>query len=115
MPAQPDWKACLIMSAIVLFAGCGRYDRANQARDEQIRKLSHETYAQAAQADDPNDPDRCSDVSCAREEAGFAYAKKNGVTNPEACRGKGDGGFVEGCRQYGQDVEAAYQRFAHEG
>ncbi len=118
MPTQPDWKACLIISGIVVLAGCGQYHRANDARAEEIRKLSHETYAQAARADDPDDPDdpdRCSDVSCAREEAGFAYAKRNRVENPDNCAGKGDDDFVRGCRQYGEDVEAAYQRFAHEG
>jgi len=106
---QPDWKACLVISGIAVFAGCSRFDRANEARAEEIRKLSHETFAQAAEHD------RCSNVSCARQEAGFAYAKRNHVENPDGCVGKGDEDFVEGCRQYGEDVDEAYRRIVGEG
>jgi hypothetical protein len=106
---EPDWKACLAISGVVLFVGCSRFDRANEARAAEINKLQHETFAQAAK------DDRCADVSCARQEAGFAYAKTNNVANPDGCLGKGDEGFVEGCRQYGEDIEHAYQRFAREG
>lgn len=112
MPTPPDWKACLIISGVVVLSGCGRFHRANEARAEAIRKLSHETFAQAAQA---ADPDRCSAESCARQEPGFAYAKRNHVENPDNCVGKGDDDFVEGCRQYGEDIEAAYHRFVPEG
>lgn len=109
MPTQPDWKACLVMSGIVLLAGCSRFDRANAARAEEIRKLSQETFAQAAEHD------RCSNASCARQEAGFAYAKRNRVENPDGCAGKGDEDFVEGCRQYGEDIDEAYRRIVGEG
>jgi hypothetical protein len=107
-PTQ-GFKVGAIMAGMVLLASCGPYDRANQARAAEIDKLQHETFAQAAE------PDRCADDSCVRQEAGFAYAKKNNMANPAGCSGKGDDGFVEGCRQYGQDIEQAYLRFAAEG
>jgi len=105
--AQPDWKAWLTISGIVLVVGCSRFDRANAARAEEIRKLSRETFAQAA------GHDHCPYISCARQEAGFAYAKGNHVENPDGCLRKGDDDFVEGCRQYGEDVEEAYARIAN--
>ena len=108
-PTPRPLTTCIVVSGLILLASCARYDRANQARAEEIEKLSTQTFRQAAE------PDRCDRDDCSRQEAGFAYAKKNGVTNADGCRDKGDGGFVEGCRQYGEDIEAAYQRFAHEG
>ncbi len=102
------WKACVIIAGFVLLASCGRYQRAEQARAAEIDKLQQQTFAQAAEED------RCAGVSCARQEAGFAYAKKNHMANPDWCLGKGDEGFVEGCRQYGEDIQEAYQRFAGE-
>ena len=104
-----SFKACTIIAGFVLLASCGPYYRAYQARAAEINKLQHETFAEAAEHD------RCADVSCARQEAGFAYAKKNNIANPDGCLGKGDEDFVEGCRQYGEDIEQAYQRFAREG
>jgi hypothetical protein len=99
---------CAVLSGLALLAGCSRYERAYQARAEEIRKLSNETFAQAAEHD------RCLKVSCARQEAGFAYAKKNRVENPDGCLGKGDEDFEEGCRQYGEDIDEAYRRIAGE-
>ncbi|HEY4030328.1 MAG TPA: hypothetical protein VGM25_08290 [Caulobacteraceae bacterium] len=107
MPCR--FKTCLISAGLVLLASCGRYDRASRARAAEISKLQHETFAQAAE------DDRCANVSCARQEAGFAYAKKNGIAYPDGCYGKSDEAFVEGCRQYGEDIEEAYQRIAGEG
>lgn len=104
------FKASTLIAGFALLASCGPYDRASQARAAEIDKLQHETFAKAAE-----DDNLCAHVSCARQEAGFAYAKKNNMTNPDQCVGKGDGDFVEGCRQYGEDIEQAYQRYAREG
>jgi hypothetical protein len=103
------FKACTLIAGFVLLASCGGYDRAYQARAAEINKLQHETFAQAAEGN------RCANVSCAGQEAGFAYAKKNNMSNPDGCLGKGDEDFVEGCRQYGENIEQAYQRIAAEG
>ena len=92
-----------------LIGVCSRFDRANQARAEEIKTLSHQTFKQAAEFG------RCDHEDCSRQEAGFAYAKKDGLANPDGCYGKGDEGFVEGCRQYGEDIDVAYRRIVTEG
>ena len=110
------FRACTIIPGFVLLASCGPYYRAHQARAAEIHKLQHETFAEAAKEDaPPGEEDPCANVSCAPQEAGFAYAKKNNMANPDGCLGKGDAAFVEGCRTYGEDIEQAYQRFVHEG
>ena len=92
------------MSALLLLVGCGRTGTDRAAADE-ITTLSHETFAQAAE------PGRCKSVDCDRQELGFAYAKKNKMVRPDDCEmalaGKADEDFVEGCRQYGEDIESA--------
>jgi hypothetical protein len=95
-----------VFSGLLLLACCSRYDRAYQARANEVRKLAQETFEQAAEQD------RCLNVSCVRQEAGFAYAKRNRLENPDGCLGKGDQDFMEGCRQYGEDIEEAFQRTA---
>lgn len=108
-PAAAHSLRVYVVLGLALLASCGRFDRANAARAKEIEKLSHETFAQAAEEG------RCLNVSCAREEAGFAYAKAHNVQNPDGCVGKGDDAFVEGCRQYGENIEAAYHRLAVDG
>ena len=108
-PKPTGWRAGAVLSGLALLASCGPYDRAEQARAAEIEKLQRQTFAQAA------DEDRCAGISCAGQEAGFAYAKAHDVENPDACSGRGNADFVEGCRQYGQDIEEAYQRMAREG
>lgn len=50
------------------------------------------------------DPEHdCGD--CARQEAGFAYAQRRRLHNPDGCP-RDDGDFQEGCRAYGEHVEA---------
>jgi hypothetical protein len=95
-------KICIVLSCLVLEASCSPFDRANQARAEEIKRLAKQTFEQAAE------DGRCDHDDCSRQEAGFAFAKKNRLGNPDECDGKGDRDFVEGCRQYGENIEAAY-------
>ncbi|HEY2658357.1 MAG TPA: hypothetical protein VGI79_01450 [Caulobacteraceae bacterium] len=90
----------LLVAASV--AACGPYDRAERARAAEIEKLSHQTFAQAAE------PGRCVG-DCDRQEAGFAYARREALTQADDCLGKGDEDFVEGCRQYAEDIDEAYE------
>ncbi len=54
------------------------------------------------------DPDHdCGD--CARQEAGFAYARRERMRNPDGCP-QDDEDFQEGCRAYGEQVEAVEER-----
>lgn len=42
----------------------------------------------------------CRDAECGAHKAGFAWADRNGVTDPEACAEAEDPGFVEGCEVF---------------
>jgi len=99
--------ACLALLVLLSSAACSRFDRANRMRDGEIERLSHETFAQASEHG------RCLE-GCGRQEAGFAYAKKTALLRPDDCLGRGDEDFVEGCRQYGEDIEEAYRQGAEE-
>lgn len=100
---SPTTRAALSTFAFILLAGCNRFDRAERARDAEIAILSHLTFKQAAE------PGRCIDENCVSQEAGFAYAKQKAVLQADDCIGKGDEDFVEGCRQYAEDVDEAYR------
>jgi hypothetical protein len=89
--------------ALLVTAACGGpTDRADRAASAAAAKLSNETFAQAAE------PGRCAD-GCGEQERGFAFAKTHALRQPDNCNGKGDEDFVEGCRQYGEDIEEAYK------
>ena len=89
--------------ALLALAACSPTGRAERVGAAETRKLAQETFAQAAE------PGRCAE-GCARQEAGFAYAKAKALTQADDCLGAGDEDFVEGCRQYGEDIDDAYRR-----
>ena len=102
VPADPRiYRARVALALILLFSACGRDGPGERARAAEIRLLAHQSFAQAAESG------RCAD-DCARQEAGFAFAKAHAMTQDNDCIGKGDEDFVEGCRQYGEDIDQAY-------
>jgi hypothetical protein len=93
--AASVWAACL-----PLLAGCYEDDGGAHARAREMRALAPQTYLQAGGA--------CDDAAeCGRKQAGFAYAKRAELTDPDDCPAKGDPDFIDGCQQYGDDIEAA--------
>jgi hypothetical protein len=61
------------------------------------RELAHRRFAEV-------DPDHdCDD--CARQEAGFAFARRKRMIDPDRCP-RDDEDFREGCRAYGERIEA---------
>ena len=103
--AKPELTSLLAVLSLTLLpmVGCSSpTHRAERAATAEADKLSQETFAQAAE------PGRCAD-GCEEQERGFAFAKTNALRQPDSCLGKGDEDFVEGCRQYGEDIEQAYE------
>ena len=88
------------MASLSFIAGCYEDDGGARARAAEMKVLAPQSYTQAGGA--------CSDPGeCARSEAGFAYAKRARLTDPDDCPVKGDEDFIDGCQQYGDDIEAA--------
>jgi hypothetical protein len=101
---ERHWVLALL--AFTSLTACGPIERADRARAAEQARLAQETFAEAAE------PGRCAG-DCGPQEAGFAYAKAHAVTRVDDCLGKGDEDFVEGCRQYGEDLDEAYEMEIH--
>lgn len=85
---------------VLLLAACYVDDGGARARAAEMRTLAGQSFTQAGgRCDDPED--------CAQREAGFAYAKRAQLTDPDDCRAKGGEDFINGCQQYGDAIEAA--------
>jgi len=96
------WSAiAILILAAALLSGCGQVDDGGaKARAAEMRVLSQQSFRQAG--------GNCDDADeCARKEAGFAFAKRAALTDPDDCAHKGDDAFVDGCEQYGYAIDAA--------
>jgi hypothetical protein len=49
----------------------------------------------------------CRDADCGAHKAGFAWADRNGVTDPVDCAGASEPAFAEGCRAFVEDAVTA--------
>lgn len=49
----------------------------------------------------------CRDAECGAHKAGFAWADRNGVTDPADCAGASEPAFAEGCRAFVEDAVTA--------
>jgi hypothetical protein len=70
-------------------------------QDRLVRRLERElAHMRFAEVDPDHD---CGD--CARQEAGFAFARRQPMIDPDRCP-RDDEDFREGCRAYGERIEA---------
>ncbi|HET7203117.1 MAG TPA: hypothetical protein VFI92_07080 [Steroidobacteraceae bacterium] len=51
----------------------------------------------------------CRDAECAAHKAGFAWADRQGISDPAACVDAEDAAFVEGCRAFAELAVTAEQ------
>jgi hypothetical protein len=85
-----------------LVAGCFQDDGGYRARAAEMRALSNATFKQVGgSCEDP--------AACAQDEAGFAYAKRAKIANPDDCP-KASEDFNDGCQKYGDAVQAAVEK-----
>ena len=87
------------LALAILLAACGGDDGGAHARVLEMKVLAPLSFRQAGGVCDDAD-------ECARKEAGFAYAKRAQLTDPDDCPAR-DEDFTDGCQQYGDDIEAA--------
>jgi len=94
---------CLWLGALCPLSACYQDDGGARVRALEMQRLAHESFAQAGgRCDDPTE--------CAQKEAGFAYAKRARIADPDDCPRKGDEDFIDGCQQYGYAIDAALRR-----
>ena len=104
-----NWIPLLILLAALAYASVRAPDEmqkpvqlsANEMQAENSRDVSNEKQAPKKTAPKPiakfgGYP--CS-TDCSDDKAGYAWAQKNGITDPDSCTGT-TGGFIEGCRVY---------------
>jgi hypothetical protein len=90
------------LAGLVLCGLCACYedDGGSHARAAEMKLLGRQSFAEAGgRCDDPDE--------CARRQAGFAYARRALVADPDDCPAKGDEDFIDGCQQYGYAIETA--------
>jgi hypothetical protein len=51
----------------------------------------------------------CQDATCAAHKAGFAWADRQGISDPLACADVDDPAFAEGCRAFAEQAVTAEQ------
>jgi hypothetical protein len=90
-------RLCL---AVLGLSACYEDDGGFNARAAAMKVLARQSFEEAG--------GRCGDLDeCAQREAGFAYAKRAQIADPDDCPTKGDGDFIDGCQQYGHAIDAA--------
>jgi hypothetical protein len=101
-----------LLALLVLVAAC---DRAHEDPSRSTATSSARTRAEAwlrtATFEDADRTIECQ-PDCRQQERGFAYARDHRIEQPGDCdlaRGRvsADDDFIEGCRAYGQYLEAA--------
>jgi hypothetical protein len=107
---KPLSTAGLILS--LALAGCGRGLSAHETPDGAVSRVQQaKAWLGTARFEDADRLIECQ-PDCREQERGFDYARKGGVEQPGDCdlaraRVHASEDFIEGCRAYGQYLEAA--------
>jgi len=109
-----------MLLAAMLLAGCGSSGSAD-SQDEPASTTSSTTHVDEDEArdqaasevadksfEDVGDTGACTE-DCGGHDAGFQYAKDNGLTSADDCPAGDSASFEEGCRAYGDAIDAAAQ------
>lgn len=111
MPKRSFWMACLAWAAAG--GACGASPDGHRGEDPAVAVSPASTRAWLRTARF-EDADRATDCrpDCREQERGFAYARAYEVDQPGDCdlarvKARASEDFIEGCRAYGQYLEAA--------
>lgn len=100
MPPMLALRSLMIVGCLAL-AACGSSEEAStaedNARENAVASLSTVTF------EDVGDTSLCTE-DCGGHDAGFEWARDNGITDESECSGNSDS-FIEGCQAYVQQVE----------
>jgi uncharacterized lipoprotein len=80
----------VFVMAVFLFSGCT--GNADIQQEKQFNNYKESTEAKSFKGYE------CTD-DCSGHEAGYNWAMKKGITDPDDCGGKSTS-FIEGCRSY---------------
>jgi hypothetical protein len=101
----------LLVLAVSVCAGC---ERRGEPSDKAPARAAAQAWLRTARFEDADPATTCR-PDCAGQERGFDYARANKIEQPGDCdlaRSKVNASedFIEGCRAYGQYLEAAGQQ-----
>jgi|GEM_PF-2884404 hypothetical protein len=111
-PAPQSPRSSFLLAMVLLVALAGYATRVDARADTAVP----ESGCQGAAARVPHASARssflgrsCRDAECGAHKAGFAWADRNGVTDPHACAEAEDPGFAEGCEVFATSRVTAEQ------
>jgi hypothetical protein len=96
---------------VLALPGCGRDPAARQTPEPTAARAQAEAWLRTARFEDADRLIEC-EPDCRDQERGFDYARKHDVEQPGDCdlaraQVHASEDFIEGCRAYGQYIEAA--------
>lgn len=92
----------ILAAAAFLASGCNA-DAASEDYDEAIERAEYQL--EDATFEDVGDTSECTE-DCSGHEAGFEWARENGLADSSECGGNSDS-FIEGCEAYTSALEDA--------
>ena len=98
--------ALIIVGALACQCSQGNEERSEAATEDQIADRAADI--RAGTYDDTHGDEGCTS-DCSGHDAGFEWAKDNGITSEDNCssHGDSDGSFAEGCKAYVNAEETA--------
>jgi hypothetical protein len=92
-------KISILFCAALTLAACN----SDAPADSYANKIETDSYLPDASFEDVGDTTQCTE-DCSGHEAGFEWARENGLTDPSECSGK-SASFIEGCEAYTTGLE----------
>jgi hypothetical protein len=106
-------RPAVSLTLFLALAGCGRGLATHQtpAPDPAASRMQAKAWLRTARFEDADRLIACQ-PDCREQERGFDYARKGGIEQPGDCdlartQAHASEDFIEGCRAYGQYLEAA--------
>ena len=92
--------AAALLAAVLMMSAC-----SSEPSDEDFDAAYEQSQDELSEAsfEDVGDSAECT-VDCSGHEAGFEWAKEEGVTDSSECGGKSDS-FIEGCEAYAEALD----------
>jgi hypothetical protein len=94
--------AAALLTVVGVLASCGPSKEERAAAAATAAAANVRAEMQRRTYEDVEGKAGCT-KDCSGHNAGFAYAQRNGITDPTVCNGKSDS-FVEGCQAYGEEI-----------
>lgn len=115
MSASSLWRSnlALLAACSVALSACGSeptYAETATDEDTAIEMASDDLSDQSFE--EVGDTSLCTE-DCSGHDAGFEWARENGVTDPSECGGNSQS-FIEGCETYAESVQEQADKYMSE-